>query len=271
MKQTKFVATDLDGTFLNDQKRFNRDLFAQVLKAYEATGGEFIVASGRDLKHVQMLFGGFLDRVNIVADNGATILSADGQIQERHMMTQEQLSSLQHEIDRMSVKPHGGILVFSPDELLVVRDYGAIPSGFLTMMASLYGQPRFVDSLMQVDVPVMKVTVFWTLAESETFVTQVRQNQTDVHATTPGNGVVDVMAPGVDKAASLQQLLETLGGTPSELAVFGDGMNDLEMLAIAGQPIIMPNADKRLFAYDYAIAVADNNHDGVLQTWQELI
>ena len=39
MKQTKFVATDLDGTFLNDQKRFNRDLFAQVLKAYEATGG----------------------------------------------------------------------------------------------------------------------------------------------------------------------------------------------------------------------------------------
>jgi len=124
---------------------------------------------------------------------------------------------------------------------------------------------------MQVDVPVMKVTVFWTLAESETFVTQVRQNQTDVHATTPGNGVVDVMAPGVNKAASLQQLLETLGGTPSELAVFGDGMNDLEMLAIAGQPIIMPNADKRLFAYDYAIAVADNNHDGVLQTWQELI
>ena len=241
MKQTKFVATDLDGTLLNDQKRFNRDLFAQVLKEYEATGGKFIVASGRDLKHVQMLFGGFLDRVNIVADNGATILSADGQIQERHMMTQEQLSSLQHEIDRMSVKPHGGILVFSPDELLVVRDYGAIPSGFLTMMASLYGQPRFVDSLMQVDVPVMKVTV------------------------------VDVMAPGVNKAASLQQLLETLGGTPSELAVFGDGMNDLEMLAIAGQPIIMPNADKRLFAYDYAIAVADNNHDGVLQTWQELI
>lgn len=55
----KFVATDLDGTFLNDKKQYNRDLFAQVINAYTAEGGQFIVASGRDLRHVQMLFGGF--------------------------------------------------------------------------------------------------------------------------------------------------------------------------------------------------------------------
>lgn len=63
------------------------------------------MASDRDLKHVQMLFRVFLDRVNIVADKGATIMAADGQIQERHMMTQEQLSNLQHEIDHMPTKP----------------------------------------------------------------------------------------------------------------------------------------------------------------------
>lgn len=45
----KFVATDLDGTFLNDKKQYNRDLFAQVINAYTAEGGQFIVASGRDL------------------------------------------------------------------------------------------------------------------------------------------------------------------------------------------------------------------------------
>lgn len=43
-------------------------------------------------------------------------------------------------------------------------------------------------------------------------------------------------------------------------------MNDQEMLPLAGQPVIMPNADKRLFEYGYAVAIADNNHDGVLKT-----
>lgn len=134
------------------------------------------------------------------------------------------------------------------------------------MMAELYGQPREVVSLREVDVPVVKVTVFWTLAESEMFVNQVKQSGIDVHVTTPGNGVVDVMATGVNKAVSLERMLAHLGGQPADLMAFGDVMNDQEMLSVAGQPVIMPNADKRLFAYGYAVAVADNNHDGVLQT-----
>ena len=262
----KFVATDLDGTFLNDKKQYNRDLFAQVINAYTAEGGQFIVASGRDLRHVQMLFGGFLDKVNIVADNGATLLSADQQLSDRLTMTPEQLADLQDQIDLMPGKPHGGVMIFSPDELLVVRDYGQVPPAFVAMMAELYGQPREVVSLREVHVPVVKVTVFWTLAESETLVNQVKQSGIDVHATTPGNGVVDVMATGVNKAVSLERMLAHLGGQPADLMAFGDGMNDQEMLSVAGQPVIMPNADKRLFAYGYAVAVADNNNDGVLQT-----
>lgn len=226
----KFVATDLDGTFLNDKKQYNRDLFAQVINAYTAEGGQFIVASGRDLRHVQMLFGGFLDKVNIVADNGATLLSADQQLSDRLTMTPEQLADLQDQIDLMPGKPHGGVMIFSPDELLVVRDYGQVPPAFVAMMAELYGQPREVVSLREVHVPVVKVTVFWTLAESETFVNQVKQSGIDVHATTPGNGVVDVMATGVNKAVSLERMLAHLGGQPADLMAFGDGMNDQEML-----------------------------------------
>lgn len=262
----RFVATDLDGTFLNDKKQYNRDLFAQIINAYTANGGQFIVASGRDLRHVQMLFGGFLDKVNIVADNGATLLSADQQLSDRLTMTPEQLADLQDQIDLMPGKPHGGVMIFSLDELLVVRGYGQVPSAFVTMMAELYGQPREVASLRDVDVPVVKVTVFWTLVESETFVDQVKQSDIDVHATTPGNGVVDVMATGVNKAVSLERMLVHLGGEPNELMAFGDGMNDQEMLTLAGQPVIIPNADKRLFEYGYAVAIADNNHDGVLKT-----
>lgn len=47
-----------------------------------------------------------------------------------------------------------------------------------------------------------------------------------------------------------------------ELAVFGGWYERFEMLAIMGNQLLYPNAAISVnYSYDYAIAVADNNHD----------
>ncbi|STI87221.1 putative hydrolase [Escherichia coli] len=49
-----------------------------------------------------------------------------------------------------------------------------------------------------------------------------------------GNGSIDLIIPGVHKANGLRQLQKLWGIDDSEVVVFGDGGNDIEMLRQAG-------------------------------------
>lgn len=57
---------------------------------------------------------------------------------------------------------------------------------------------------------------------------------------------VDWNPAGMNKAAGLKLLLGHLGFSPMELAVFGDGLNDMEMMELAGTGIAMGNAIEAL-------------------------
>ena len=53
---------------------------------------------------------------------------------------------------------------------------------------------------------------------------------------------IEVVPPGVNKATSLQALLDYLGVDREEMIACGDAMNDYEMLAMAGLSVAMENA-----------------------------
>ena len=53
---------------------------------------------------------------------------------------------------------------------------------------------------------------------------------------------IEVMAQGIDKAASLQMLIEQLGIKQEEVISFGDGYNDLSLIEFAGMGVAMANA-----------------------------
>ncbi len=56
----------------------------------------------------------------------------------------------------------------------------------------------------------------------------------------------EVMAGGVSKGHALEAVAKMLGYTLSDCIAFGDGMNDAEMLSMAGKGCIMANAHQRL-------------------------
>ncbi|MEN2908208.1 Pyridoxal phosphate phosphatase YigL [Mannheimia haemolytica] len=59
---------------------------------------------------------------------------------------------------------------------------------------------------------------------------------------------LEVMAKGVCKANALAELVKLRGYTLADCIAFGDGMNDVEMLSLAGKGCLMGNADPRLKA-----------------------
>ena len=55
---------------------------------------------------------------------------------------------------------------------------------------------------------------------------------------------LEIMPQGIDKATSLQQLLDLLGYQREDLAGCGDGFNDLTMIQFAGLGVAMENAQE---------------------------
>ena len=73
---------------------------------------------------------------------------------------------------------------------------------------------------------------------------------------------LEVLPKGIDKAQSLERLLQHLGMTKEEMIACGDGYNDLTMIQYAGLGVAMENAVLPVRkAADYI--TASNNDDGV--------
>ena len=82
---------------------------------------------------------------------------------------------------------------------------------------------------------------------------------------------LEVMPLGVEKAASLNLLLQRLGLPRESLMACGDGMNDRSMIRYAGVGVAMANAEGPVKAAANYVTTADNNHDGVAEAVERFI
>lgn len=80
--------------------------------------------------------------------------------------------------------------------------------------------------------------------------------------TLSGAPFVEIMASGVSKASGLARLCTHLGVDRQEVLAFGDGLNDLEMLAWAGHGVAVSNAEPTVKAVADEITTAHDD-DGV--------
>jgi hydroxymethylpyrimidine pyrophosphatase-like HAD family hydrolase len=80
---------------------------------------------------------------------------------------------------------------------------------------------------------------------------------------------LEISAIGVSKADALAGLCSRWGVSPADVTAFGDAVNDLPMLAWAGTPYAVANADPRVLAAT-ANHTATNNDDGVALVLERL-
>lgn len=91
----------------------------------------------------------------------------------------------------------------------------------------------------------------------------------DIAVVTASGGLqlVEVSAPGVDKATTLALLCEERGIPPERVVAFGDARNDLPMLAWAGTGVAM--ADAHPSVIEAADAVTGTNAEDGVAVWLE--
>jgi hydroxymethylpyrimidine pyrophosphatase-like HAD family hydrolase len=78
--------------------------------------------------------------------------------------------------------------------------------------------------------------------------------------------ILDILPPGCSKGVALDRLAAIRGIEPASIMAIGDNFNDLDMLRLAGRPVVMANAAPELLGLargkGWEIA-SSNDEDGV--------
>lgn len=266
----KLVASDLDGTFMDAQGEYNHAYFDQVLTELNAKGTHFVVSTGRALVNVERVFAPFLGRIDIVSNNGGIIKLADGTILDIHPVSKDAMKAALALIDNHGFKLHRAVSFAGLKHQYMLNRHEDINPEQLEFMSENFSL-RLVETIDEIKEPIAKMTFGFSEADGEAYIELARREIGDLgHVTTSGYGSVDVVALDVNKAAGLKRLADAYAFERGDLAAFGDGLNDIEMLHYAKHPYAMPNGDQELLNL-FPQALADNNHAGVLKTIESIL
>lgn len=253
----KLIATDMDGTFLTDDKRMPEGVDA-VLAELKKKGIRFVVASGRQYPSLAKHFPNHLDDIVFVAENGAFVLEKQQELFSFQMKPEDVVLCLDVILSIEGMEP-----VICGKEREYTRNE-EIYNRFTSR--SLQYEMQLVDDMYVYTEDVLKL--FIVFAEGKSVVEGYAQLKERLHdglcPAISGSNIIDVGVSGVNKGESLGKLQEKWGIAKEETAVFGDQFNDVELLDMGHYSYAMEGSDAGVMAH--ANFVGGSNNDGfVLQ------
>ena len=258
----EMIVLDLDGTLTNRDKIITPRTKADLMEAMER-GKKVVQASGgpvygvmplaRELKLAE--YGGY-----ILAYNGGVILDCRT---EEMVFSRMLPPESNHRIMQLALENRVDFLTYDGEVILTSNEenpYAKLESSINHLRLH---QLEIDEFFAKVNFPVPKFIMLDDgdyLAMVEPKVKAALGKNFSVYRSEPY--FLEVLPQGVDKAKSLERLLEVLGLSREQMIACGDGYNDLSMIRFAGLGVAMENAvlPVRKEA-DYI--TASNNEDGV--------
>ena len=265
VRAPRLVAVDLDGTLLRSDLTVSRRTRA-ALELARTAGATVVIVTARSPRSVVELarVAGIDGRA--ICANGATIFDLGSATIVAHTPLP---MATGHRIVR-AVRAEVPDIVFGWE--LELR-FGSEPAYEARREAAWW--PRPDDSFPPCDVlawdrPFTKLLARAEGAEQEAAFAAAREAAGDeASVTLTGQAFVEVMGPGVTKAAALARLAGELGVDRAEVVAFGDHVTDVGMLEWAGLGVAVANAHPaaRVVADE---TTATNDEDGVAATLERL-
>lgn len=234
------VASDLDGTLL--QADHTLSPFAKdTLKLISQHGVNFIFATGRHHVDVGQIRDGLGIDSYMITSNGARVHNSKGELIFSHNLDQNIAYELYNIVnDNPYIETH----VYRNDDWLTNRDSEDLKNFH---QESDFSYQLFEAKSLSTD-NVCKV--FFTCTDHDKLLNLEEKINARfgnlVNATFSLDYCLEVMGAGVSKGRALQDVSNILGYRLQDCITFGDGMNDAEMLSMAGKGCIMQNASPRL-------------------------
>ncbi len=247
------VISDIDGTLITSNHEVTAATRATAARLYE-NGINLALSSSRPPRSIRPLAAALNLHSPFAAFNGALIVNAEGEVAARSQIEPEIMARI-----RAIAEAHD-INVWIYDE----NDwYARVRDAFVEREEHTAGfDANLADYERAAATPAAKLTVvgkpeFVAIAEREVLAEFPRQ----VSASKSKPRFLDVTAFGMHKGAVVTRLAQTYGVEQSQIAVIGDGPNDIEMFRQAGLSIAMGQAvdEVRNFA---KVATTSNDDEG---------
>ncbi|GCD11947.1 Cof-type HAD-IIB family hydrolase [Clostridium tagluense] len=250
----KLIATDMDGTLLNDNGNINEKIF-DLINILNEKDIKFVAASGRFYSQLQKNFEKVNTDMIFIAHNGALVKNNKGKALYENIINKEEIN---HVID---LNPELGeqLLLAGENEAYIVN-----PSEDMLNTFTLFGVPAVIlKSFSEIKNPIYKITYYMASGVNPSIVNYMKENLSDkLEFVVSGDKWVDIMNKGVSKGNAIKILQEKFKINQSNTMVFGDYYNDLTMFKAAHYSYAMENAPEDVKKHANFIAES-NNEDGV--------
>lgn len=258
----QMLVLDLDGTLTNSRKEITEPTRKALIEIQEA-GKKVVLASGRPINGIVPLakkleldrFGGYM-----LSFNGGRITQCStNKIIYNRVLPREVIAPI-FEITRSY--PNVDILTYDEDRILSgikVNEYTE-KEAFINKMQIV----PVTDFVERLTFPINKLLITGepdTLVELMEILQRKYHKYLNIYRSEPF--FLEIMPQNIDKAYSLQKLLNSIGLTSDSMICCGDGYNDLSMIEFAGLGVAMANAQTVVKeSADYI--TKSNDEDGVL-------
>jgi len=254
----KLIASDLDGTLLDENGLVSEENVAAIKKAIDH-GITFIVATGRsfDAANIPLHQAGL--KAPVLSLNGANTYTADKELIRDIPMDERQVKLVYDECKKselyFEVFTNKGTFSTSREHFLgVMLDIlksanPNLPEEELRKTAELrfqYEDVTFIESYEEIfskdDINVYKILAFSMEKSRLDHVHKQLINEKDIAITSSGGINIEFNHVAAQKGVALEEYVKSLGIDLEDVMAIGDNLNDASMLKVAGHSVAMGNA-----------------------------
>ena len=251
----KFIATDMDGTLLNSNNEIHADFYPmfQSLKEKDII---FAAASGRQYYNLLERFKDIKDDMMFIAENGTFVVYKGKELI---------VNSLEKNIAKELIEI--GRTIPNSYVILCGKNSAYIESHderLIKQTAKDYERYKIVEGLTSIDDDILKVTICDFNGSENNSNNYFDEYRDKVQITVSGEIWLDIVAKGINKGVAINEIQNLLNIDYKETMVFGDYLNDLEMMSSAYHSYAMANAHDTLKKAARFIAKS-NDENGVIQ------
>jgi Cof subfamily protein (haloacid dehalogenase superfamily) len=237
----RLIASDLDGTIIGrDGKISPRTV--RAFRSAAAAGVEIVFVTGRPPRWLTPLAEQIGHRGRVICSNGAVVYDL---VAERVLSAQTLPHANILEVRRIILGLHPAVTFAAETTEGFLLEPNFVQAGSVELLDGIV--PRLLPESLRGTDSVVKLLARGTDIDPDAFLAEVGPAVGHLAAVThsaPGNPLLEMARPGLNKAVTLAEYAGSLGIGPQDVVAFGDMPNDIEMLRWAGAGYAMASGHR---------------------------
>ncbi|MDU1910478.1 HAD family hydrolase [Fusobacterium sp.] len=257
----KLIITDMDGTLLDDNNHINEE-FWKIERKINEKGIIFAAASGRQYYNLLHRFASIKDDILFIAENGTYVMYKNKELYINTIPKEETIEL---------IEASRGI-----EETCVVlcgKKSAYVEPGnekFMEEFRKYYTELQIVDDITKVEDDILKLAVCDFRGSEKNSYTHFKKFENRYKVVVSGKIWLDIMMSDANKGKAVEMIQKKLDISYDETMVFGDYLNDLEMMSTGKYSFAMENAHPLLKTHSNFIAESNNNN-GVIKAIKKYV